>query len=140
MKNRALVTVVSGLDTLDGNKPDTITLTTQGTFEEADGVYKLFYSEQSEDGVTETEVTVFSPTHIQVSREGVNCFLLDADLGKRYIGIYNTPYGELDMGIYPSEVRALFSDGGAKLHMKYTVDFNAQLASENTIDITVKQI
>lgn len=140
MKNNAWVTVVSGIDVLDGEEPEKVTLTTQGTFEEENGIVKIIYSEADEDGVTETEVTVLSADHIRVSREGLNCFLLDADLGKRYSGLYDTPYGTLNMGIYPSEVKAEFTEDGARLHMKYTVDFNSQLASENTIDITVKQI
>lgn len=136
MKKDVTVNVVSGLDALDGDKPEVITLTTQGTFEEENGIVKITYSEQGDEGTAETAVTVLSPTHIRISRMGECSFSLDADLGKRYTGLYNTPYGAVDMGIIPSEVSAEFSDGGAKLHMKYTVEFNSQPASENTIDIT----
>lgn len=42
------------------------------------------------------------------------------------------------IGIYTSQINSTLSEKGGELFVKYTIDFNASLASENEFHITVK--
>ena len=58
--------------------------------------------------------------------------------GKRSTCYYNTPQGELLIGIFGESVKTELNSGGGKIHMKYTIDSNLNLISRNTVDISVK--
>ena len=57
----------------------------------------------------------------------------------RHLTFYRTPYGELTMGIYGNQVEWSRDEKGAVLKMRYSLDFNNGLISENTMIIYIEE-
>ncbi len=55
--------------------------------------------------------------------------------GQRYEGVYNTPYGELSMGIFTRDIRTAVAPDRGSVHLKYMLDFNGGRVSTNEIHL-----
>lgn len=76
---------------------------------------------------------------VEITRFGEYSTRLTVEKGRRHTCIYDTPLGELSMGVYADEVSPEIYENGALLRLKYTLDFNSGLVSVNTMKITVKE-
>ena len=76
---------------------------------------------------------------VEITRFGEYSTRLTVEKGRRHTCIYNTPLGELSMGVYADEVSSEIYENSALLRLKYTLDFNSGLISVNTMKITVKE-
>lgn len=76
---------------------------------------------------------------VEVTRMGEYNTRLTIEKGRRHTCIYDTPLGELSMGVYAEEVLSEDCENGVRLRLKYTLDFNSGLISINTMIITVKE-
>jgi uncharacterized beta-barrel protein YwiB (DUF1934 family) len=56
---------------------------------------------------------------------------------RRHTCFYQTPFGELMMGVYTKNIFTDMNENGGTLRFSYTIDFNNDLASENDLDISV---
>ena len=53
---------------------------------------------------------------------------------------YNTPAGEMLIGIFGEKVEHNFKKNGGSLSLKYTIDQNLNFISRNTVNITVREV
>ncbi len=58
--------------------------------------------------------------------------------GKRHVSCYETPFGEVMIGIYTNAVFVDFDEDGGCLDFAYTIDSNGDLISENELKIIVE--
>ncbi len=58
--------------------------------------------------------------------------------GKRHVSCYETPFGEVMIGIYTNAVFIDLDEDGGCLDFAYTIDSNGDLISENELKITVE--
>lgn len=58
--------------------------------------------------------------------------------GKRHVSCYETPFGEVMIGIYTNAMFIDFDEDGGVLNFAYTIDSNGDLVSENELKITVE--
>ena len=56
---------------------------------------------------------------------------------RRHTCFYETPYGELMMGVYTKNMFTDMNENGGTLRFSYTIDFNNDLASENDLTVSV---
>lgn len=59
--------------------------------------------------------------------------------GKRHLCQYNTGYGQLMVGVFTSSFVSTLGESGGTLQVRYTLDINSNLSSNNEISITVKE-
>ena len=57
---------------------------------------------------------------------------------KRHICCYETPFGEIMIGVYTNAIFTDFNENGGVIHLAFTIDSNGDLVSENEIKITVE--
>ena len=76
---------------------------------------------------------------VEITRFGEFNTRLIVERGRRHICLYNTPFGEISMGVYAEEVYSQINAGGVSMKLRYTLDCNSGLISTNTMKITVKQ-
>ena len=90
---------IKGTQILEEQEPDTIELTTCGTFQPTESGYALSYTEgQGEDS---TEVTLhIAGNRVTLERTGSRSSILILEKQRRHHSQYSTPYGVLDMGTY----------------------------------------
>lgn len=102
--------------------------------------YYVIYEEQSEEllGCT-TTVHVENSNCVTVSRNGAYNTELKMEKGRRNLCCYNTPVGQIMMGVFTSAIRSDYEENKKTvLDFSYSLDFNNELLSKNRIKITAK--
>ena len=54
---------------------------------------------------------------------------------QRYEGIYQTPYGDMNMGVFARNVDCMIGPDKGSLHLKYQLDFQGAYASTNELHL-----
>ncbi|MGN0684220.1 MAG: DUF1934 domain-containing protein [Oscillospiraceae bacterium] len=114
-------------------------LYTRGEFRFHKGSYYIDYDE--------SEATGFEGSHAQLkvddnvltmTRTGKNFTGLVFENGTRHFCHYGTDYGTCMVGITTSLFKQNLSSDGGEISLKYSVDVNAGLMTENELIIKVK--
>ncbi|MBQ8576215.1 MAG: DUF1934 domain-containing protein [Clostridia bacterium] len=102
--------------------------------------YFIIYNEQSEElQGCKTTVHVENSDRVTITREGNYNTEMKMEKGKRNLCCYNTPVGQIMMGVHTSAVRSEYAQGEKTiLDFSYSLDFNNELLSKNRIKITAK--
>ena len=130
---------ISGTQTLAGEKPDTIELTTTGTLVSTTDGWQLCYKETEATGLAGTTTTVHvTPNRVVLERSGPNASILVLEKNRRHHCNYRTPYGMMDLGTYATNVAYAFSEKGGTLDFAYTLGFNGGINSSHAVHIEVE--
>lgn len=54
---------------------------------------------------------------------------------QRYEGVYQTPYGDMNMGVFARDVNCMIGPEKGSLHLKYQIDFQGTYASTNELHL-----
>lgn len=136
MDKKYLIKIVDSHET-DGDK-SVSELTTVGSFTGNSQHYSISYTETDEamqGAVTTLEVE--NKSKIVMTRRGSYATQLILEKARRHTCCYETPFGELMMGVYATSIRSDIDENGGRLNFRYTLDFNSGLASINELTITV---
>lgn len=124
--------------TAEGNT-DTAELFTKGEFRVHNGDYFVDYDE--------TEATGYAGSHVQlhISRESMTMTRtgqafssLVFEKGKRHFCHYGTEYGDCMIGISTVAMDNNITEKGGRFHVKYTIDVNGGLVTENEITLKIR--
>lgn len=121
---------------VQGQREKSELTTTAEIFGNADD-YSVIYKEQSEElmGCT-TTIRVENSSRVTVSRKGAYNTELKMEKGKRNLCCYNTPVGQIMMGVFTSSIRSEFTENERiVLDFSYSLDFNNELLNKNRIKI-----
>ncbi len=114
-------------------------LFTRGEFRLHKGLYYIDYEE--------SEATGFEGSHAQLcvndgvmtmTRTGNTFSNLVFEDGVRHYCHYGTEFGDCMVGITTQELSHCLDETGGTVHLKYSVDVNSGLMTENEITIKVK--
>ena len=114
-------------------------LFTRGEYRVHKGSYYIDYDE--------SEATGFNGSHAQLqvdkermtmTRTGTTFSNLVFENGVRHYCHYGTEYGDCMVGITTQVLRSSLDEKGGTVHLRYSVDVNAGLITENEITINVK--
>lgn len=131
---------VTGIQEIDGES-DKVEIITAGTLMYRDGKFLIKYTERDNDNpeiTIDNSVLINGNTSVTVIRSmgGESRLLLEK--GRRHQCIYSTIAGDLSVGVYTDYINTqLTPDKGGKLSLKYSLDFNAGLVSNNELHITI---
>ena len=75
-----------------------------------------------------------------LQRSGAIDSRIVVESGKRSVCYYNTPAGEMLIGIFGEKVEHNLKKNGGSISMKYTIDQNLNFVSRNTVSITVREV
>ncbi len=113
-------------------------LTTSGGFEITENGCRVVYTETDEElenCVTTLEVD--GARKISMTRAGKYNTEMVIEKDRRHSCFYQTPYGELMMGIFAKSISNEMTENGGTLNFSYTIDFNNTPASENELTVSV---
>ena len=112
-------------------------LTTSGTLEFRPDGFTVTYVETDEELKGCTTVLNYRNGAIVMTRTGKYNTELIIEKDRRHTCFYQTPFGELMMGVYTKNIFTDMTESGGSLRFSYTIDFNNDLASENDLDVSV---
>ena len=59
--------------------------------------------------------------------------------GRRHLSMYETPYGELSIGVNTKRMRSTLGEAGGDLEIDYAIEIDNLLAGENLFRMNVKR-
>lgn len=140
MNDNYLITVV-GKQTVDGEN-DSIEVITSGDCQiEENGDIIITYPEFSEDNPTvKTDTTVSLRGNIlTIERRGAMSSRLILEKGRRHQCLYETPMGQMFIGIFTDGIEVDLDRSGGDIRASYQLDFNQNVVSYNEFHINIKE-
>ena len=140
MKKDVIISI-TGINRLDGDK-DVVELTTVGRYFKKNQDYYIVYDEMQQenmDKTTKTTLRIEEEGRVTMTRSGGQRSQFIIENGKRHQCYYDTGYDAWTVGVLGNRIRSNLTDDGGDLELKYSLDINAMLASENEVYINVKE-
>ena len=138
MRANALIRIISKQKTENGDNAGEMSVLGRVTYDDDKSIIE-YIENNEETGPEETTITVFNNDTVSIVRNGQFSSEMMVEKNSRHLTFYRTPYGELTMGIYGNQVEWSRDDKGATLKMRYSLDFNNGLLSENTMIIYIEE-
>ena len=138
MRANAVIRIISKQKTENGDNAGEMSVLGRVTYEEDKSIIE-YIENNEETGPEETTITVFNNDTVSIVRNGQFSSEMMVEKNNRHLTFYRTPYGELTMGIYGNQVEWSRDEKGAVLKMRYSLDFNNGLVSENTMIIYIEE-
>ena len=140
MNNKYLLSI-KGLQAYDDDTDNTdIRLTTEATLEQQDGVFFIEYEESEITGLEGTKTLIeVGKNYVSLQRNGaVSTQMLFMEKRKTST-YYNTPYGNLTIGIFTDKLNIDINDDGGKIKVEYYLDINSSQSSKNNFEIEIRR-
>jgi len=111
-------------------------------YKNQDGERVIAYAESETTGMegSNMQLRIAKDGMISIVRTGTFQTHLVVQKGKKHFCHYETPFGEFAVGVSAKWVRNELTDEGGKLALRYTVDANSTLLSDNEIRINVRKM
>jgi uncharacterized beta-barrel protein YwiB (DUF1934 family) len=138
MENKCKITLKT-TSKVPGSEPQHYEMTTVGELTTTkNGSVKVKYDETFSDGsFFENIVTAKGNATAKVSRRGDFGSDFTLEMDKKHFCIVTTPYGEMNLGILTHAISNNISAGGGELYLKYSLDANSSLISDNEVNLSV---
>ena len=130
---KAVLLSITGVSKTNGIPDDAIKMFTTGYLSGEGDSWKLRYSETSPDDIKDkNHVTLMMSngmiTMTNSQNKGADMFFVR---GSRYQGVYRTPYGDLDLAVFPSVVDYRIGRDSGEINLSYQLDFDGPYASDH---------
>jgi uncharacterized beta-barrel protein YwiB (DUF1934 family) len=139
MKKDVIISI-KGKQTMDAQE-DAIELVTSGrlTSHGKDG-YLLSYEESELTGLEGTRTTFrIQDGKVSLIRTGTVCSQMIFELGRKHTSLYETPYGQMEIGISAKNIDVGLDDHGGHLNIDYAIEIDHAMAGRNQFLIDVKE-
>ncbi|MGI5894460.1 MAG: DUF1934 domain-containing protein [Candidatus Merdivicinus sp.] len=128
---------IKGIYTAD-EEQSTTELFTVGGLCKKNGHYYITYQETETTGFEGCTTTMkIEKDRVTVIRHGPTTSHLVLQKGVRNIGRYEMMGNPMEIGVYTDGLETRMDENGGSVYMKYTMDMNAALLSENELEISV---
>lgn len=139
MTKDVLVTVRGLQMTPDGD--DTIEVTTSGKYYERDGKRYIFYDEIGDDTQVVVRNSIQIGEHqVEVRKRGVVSAQMNFEENNKLISIYETPYGQMELGIFTKSIHLEEDPDQFRLKLDYLLEINNQHVSDSEILVQVQSM
>ena len=120
---------------------DTVLFDTAGSYYFNDGIGVLSYQESELTGLEGTRTSVMvMPNQVVVDRDGMLTGRMVFREGAKDSYPYNTPYGQMMLGIDTRRIRHNFNENGGDVEIDYITDLAHTFVSRNKFRISVKEM
>ncbi len=132
---------ISGLH-MEGDEP--IEVLSAGIYYFKNGKHYVLLEETQEGipGVTKTQIKWKEDEILEVSKRGLSNVHMVFEKNKQNRCMYATPYGQLNMGIFTTELSGTVTESRIDIHTEYAleVDFEPVADCEITIKVQSKEV
>lgn len=112
-------------------------LVTTGTCDRENGILTLSYEDTDATGFagSTTSIRVTNDSLVTILRSGRANSNLTLELGKKHFCLYQTPYGNMTLGVQAKRLSCVMEEDRGSVEMEYVIDLNAAFLSENVIEL-----
>lgn len=138
MKEIPVLVTIQSCARRDDDSEEPISLMTTGTLRLEDDAAVLTYQEILDESIPPQTVSVTAREDmISMQREGDYATQMAFQRGQRYEGVYQTPYGSMDMAIFCTRLHYDLSENGGEIFLAYQMDMNGQFAGMHQMHMQV---
>lgn len=137
MTSKQVLLSVTGTAQNPQEDEDAVRLLTTGTLTGDNDAWRLNYTETQPDGSGTHEITVTLDKGVVImQRQGEYATSMVFEKGCRFEGSYATPFGELAMGVYATQVKyQVDPQTGGEVNLQYQLDLQGQFAAMHELRI-----
>ena len=136
MEKEQVLLSVTGWSQEDQEKAEPVRLLTCGTLSGEKEAWRLDYTETQPDNQAHDVVVTMGKGVVTMQRLGPYSTSMVFEKGRRFEGVYHTPFGELDMGVYATQVKyAVDSESTGEVNLQYQLDLQGQFAAMHELRI-----
>lgn len=134
---------ISGLqmavNEVESNEDDPIEVFSSGTYYLKNGKHYVFFEEMAEgiQGITKTQLKWKDEELLEVSKKGISNVHMVFEKGKHNRCFYNTPFGQLHLGIFTTDILVDEREDEIRIRAEYALDVDDEPLSECTIGICI---
>ena len=134
---------ISGLqmavNDMESNDDEPIEVLSAGTYYFKNGKHYVFFEEVAEgmQGVTKTQIKWKENEWLEVSKKGLSNVHMIFEKNKKNRCYYNTPFGQLNLGIFMTDMMVDEKEDCIEIRVEYALDVNFEPLSECTIRIRI---
>ena len=123
------------------SSPDEIELVTAGTLKrDSRGGFTVSYQESELTGLEGTTTKLhIDGGKVTLLREGNINSQMVFEEGRRHLSMYETPYGELSIGVNTRRMRSTLGETGGDLEIDYAIEIDNLLAGQNLFRMNVRK-
>jgi len=121
--------------------PDEMELVTSGVLKrDSRGGFMVSYQESELTGLegTTTKLHVHGGRVTLLREGGVNSQMVFEE-GRRHLSMYETPYGELSIGVNTKRMRSTLGEAGGDLEIDYAIEIDNLVAGQNLFRMNVRK-
>ena len=140
MPENNVIISIRGQQAYQGADEESVELVTEGLLRPECGGYTLSYQESEVTGMAGTLTTFqIEKDCITLIRAGeVNSQMVFQE-GRRHLSMYETPYGQLALGVNTRRMRADLNDKGGDIEIDYNIEIDHRVAGVNAFQISVRE-
>lgn len=136
---RNVVITLRGKQYLEEGAPEAIELVTEGRMRWEGDRCTLTYLETELTGMGSTRTTIQTQgEEVAILREGEVYTQMVFRQGKRHLSHYNTPYGEMTIGVHARHVMVDLDETGGDLELDYDIEMDHVVTGRNVFAIHVE--
>ncbi len=138
--NNTVMIKMKSIQTID-DETNEMELITEGTYECVDQKYTIKYEDSEATGYEGSSTSIELDGNIaSINRIGKSNSNLVIEVGKKHYCHYETPFGDMMVGIYTHKIQNELNLSGGYLYMRYTIDINSSYISDNEIIMNIEKI
>lgn len=127
---------ISGLQMADDEPIEVISA---GTYYLKDGKHYIFMEEKEEGipGVTKTQIRIHGTSSLEVMKKGISNVHMIFEKNHNYRCCYQTPFGQLNLGICTSRIAVEECEDEIEVTVKYAMSVNGEPLADCTVRIKI---
>ncbi|MBQ4517566.1 MAG: DUF1934 domain-containing protein [Clostridia bacterium] len=139
METNAVITLV-GRQNIDGEN-DQYELTTMGRYTQKGDKYYISYEGSELTGYENTTTTVkIKDGYVSMIRFGKTSTQMIFEKEKKYVGIYETPFGNLSVGVTTNSMTVNVDENGGEVDLDYTIELNNSVPTHNGLHLKIRKV
>ena len=124
---------------MESNDDEPIEVLSAGTYYFKNGKHYVFFEEVAEgmQGITKTQIKWKDKEWLEVSKKGLSNVHMIFEKNKKNRCFYETPFGQLNLGIFMTEMQVDEKEDSINIRVEYSLDVNYEPLAECTIRIHI---
>ncbi len=131
---------ISGLQ-FELNSEEPVEVISVGEYYERNGKHYIVYDELLMEGDNSHEMTKnrikISDDQVDIVKKGANNVHMIFEKNKKNLTFYNTPFGDLLIGLYTTAIKVSQEEEEIRVELEYALDINSNHISDCSITIKV---
>lgn len=122
----------------DGQPAENGEVTTTCRIGKDNGIIRIEYNESFESEFDASTVIMVEEKRVTMLRSGFINTSMVFENGCRHTCCYDTPVGQILIGVYTNAMYVSMSENGGEIHLAFTVDSGGDFLSKNELKITAE--